>query len=197
MENNNKENKSKENTSADDIIKKHIQFSMVAGAIPVPLVDIAAVTAVQVDMLKQLAQEYKVDYSHEKGKSLVSSIMGAIIGSKLGKTGASLVKTIPGLGTILGIGSQVLLSGASTYAIGKIFQNHFGSQGTLLDFSVEGTKKNFKELLDKGKNYVKKINNSDDDQMTISKLEELKKKKIISEEEFEKIKKKIEEDKKS
>ena len=40
---------------------------MIAGAIPVPLVDIAAVTAIQLDLIKELADHYDVDYSRERG----------------------------------------------------------------------------------------------------------------------------------
>ena len=40
---------------ADAIIKKHVLLSIGGGLIPIPLVDMAAVTALQVSMLEQLA----------------------------------------------------------------------------------------------------------------------------------------------
>ena len=38
--------------SADGIIKSHVVWAMGGGLIPVPLFDIAAVTAIQMDMLR-------------------------------------------------------------------------------------------------------------------------------------------------
>ena len=40
---------------ADKIVRSHVIWSMGAGLIPVPLFDLAAVTAIQIDLLKQLA----------------------------------------------------------------------------------------------------------------------------------------------
>ena len=42
--------------TADEIIRSHVLWALGAGLMPVPLFDIAAVTAVQMDMLKQLAE---------------------------------------------------------------------------------------------------------------------------------------------
>ena len=50
-------------TQADKIIRDHVVWSMGAGLIPVPLADIAAVSAVQLDMLSKLATEYQVRFS--------------------------------------------------------------------------------------------------------------------------------------
>ena len=103
----------------EKIVMNHVRYSMVAGAMPFPLVDIVAVSAIQVDMIKQLADLYGVDYSQERGKSLTSSIVGATFGNFLGRAGASLLKFIPGIGTILGIGSQVLFAGG--FGFGTFF----------------------------------------------------------------------------
>ena len=53
---------------ADQIIRKHVLWSMGAGLMPVPLFDIAAVTAVQMDMLKQLAGTYECTSSKQVGQ---------------------------------------------------------------------------------------------------------------------------------
>ncbi|MCB0572184.1 MAG: DUF697 domain-containing protein, partial [Phaeodactylibacter sp.] len=43
---------------AQEIVKNHVLISMGAGLVPIPILDIAAVTAVQLDMVKNLAQLY-------------------------------------------------------------------------------------------------------------------------------------------
>jgi len=179
---------------ADSIISTHLGFAMAAGAIPVPYVDIIAVTAVQVDMLQQLANLYEIDFNNERGKSLISALIGSSIGSTLGRIGASAVKSIPGIGTILGIGSQVILSGAATFAVGKIFQSHFQSNGNLFNFNLEVMKEKFDEFLNIGKKVAEdkqKESSEDDIFATIEKLKGLMDKGIISKDEFEKSKKEL------
>lgn len=178
------------NENIDDIIKSHIIFSMTAGAIPLPLVDFVAVTAIQLDMLKQIAIFYKIDYDQNKGKSLASSL----IGTSLAKMGASVIKALPGIGTLAGIGAQVILSGTSTYALGKVFKAHFEDNGTLLDFDVKVMKKKYREFFDKGENIVKKyrdeqkVRKKEDVMDTIEKLKGLKDRGAITEKDFERTK---------
>lgn len=176
---------------ADNIIYSHLGFAMIAGAIPIPIADIVAVTAIQMDMLRQLSELFDVDFNSELGKSLISSLIGSTIGTTIGRMGASAVKAIPGIGTILGIGSQVILSGATTYAIGKVFQSHFQNNGKLSDFSIETMKAKFEELLNIGKSVAEKKHqeqSNDDIINTINKLKELKDNEVITEEEFNKTK---------
>ena len=45
----------------DDIIKRHVYWAIGAGLIPIPAADIAAVTAIQLDMLKQVCSFYDID----------------------------------------------------------------------------------------------------------------------------------------
>lgn len=175
---------------ADAIINNHMGFAMVAGAIPVPVVDLIAVTAIQMDMLQQLAGLYEVDFNTERGKSLASALFGTAIGTKIARMGASAVKSIPGIGTILGIGSQVILAGATTFALGKIFQSHFQNKGTLFDFNVESMKAKFDDFLNIGKEEAEKktTKSSDEVMATIEKLKGLMDKGVVTKEEFESAK---------
>jgi uncharacterized protein (DUF697 family) len=179
-----------EEDKSRSIITNHVIFSMVAGAIPLPLADIAAVTAIQVDMIKQIAKIHSVDYDEHAGKSFASSLAGA----SFARAGASIVKMIPGIGTMIGIGAQAVLSGASTYALGNIFERHFSLGGTLLNFDVEKVKSAYRALVEKGRDYAKKIKKElkkDDIFRTLEKLKELKDGGSITEQEYEAAKKKL------
>jgi len=185
-----KQKNSEHEKEIDNLIKKHIIFSMTAGAIPIPLADIVAVTAIQLDMIKEIAEIYSVDYDKNKGKSLASSLAGA----SFARFGASIIKAIPGVGTIVGLGTQVILSGASTYALGKIFDSHFLEEGDLFNFDTDSVKSTYNDLLKKGKDVAKGIKKdlkSEDTFETIEKLKELKESGAITEEEFESTKKKL------
>lgn len=48
--------------SVDQIINEHVGFSMAVGAIPLPVLDFTAVTAIQIDLIRQLAKKHEVDF---------------------------------------------------------------------------------------------------------------------------------------
>lgn len=175
---------------ADEIINSHILYSMTAAAIPIPLADIIAVTAIQLDMIKQLANHYSVGYDENKGKSIITSLTGAT----LARVGASVVKSIPGVGTLAGIGFQMIFSGASTYALGYIFSAHFTEKGTFDNLNIDKIKDTYNSLYEKGKKLAEKLKKkfkNDDASVTIEKLNDLKNKGMITDKEFEEYKKKL------
>ena len=139
--------------TADNIILNHVFFSLGAGLVPLPLLDIAAVTVVQLDMLKQLSRLYDVPFQEESGKSLISAIAGGIAA----KFGASMIKALPLVGTFLGGVSMSVLSGASTYSIGQVFKQHFSSGGNLTNVDIRKAKKIFEETFEKGRDIATKM----------------------------------------
>ena len=92
---------------ADRIVKQHVVWAMGAGLIPVPVLDFAAVTGIQIDLLSRLARVYGVDHEGSSGKRFVV----ALTGTTFARFGASLVKAIPGVGTVLGGVSMSIMSG--------------------------------------------------------------------------------------
>lgn len=178
----------------DRIIRDHVMFSMAAGAIPLPLLDIAAVTAIQMDMLKQMAKRYDINFDDQVGKSIGASLTSATFGSLLGRIGASAVKTIPGIGTALGIGSQVVLAGASTFALGKVFQSHFDEDGTLFDFDAGKMRDSFRGYMRRGRDVAREMNrkrSKEDILATIERLKTMKDEGTITEQDFEATKKEL------
>lgn len=176
---------------AETIVKRHVLWSMGAGLIPVPLFDIAAVTAVQIDMLKQLAALYEVDYSTESGKAFAS----ALTSSTFARIGASLVKTVPVIGSLVGGASMSALSGASTYAVGKLAINIFEERGNLLSAPLDPAKQVYTAMLVRGKQFVSNLGGggkgNQDVFQALERLSELKEKGVITEEDFETQKQKL------
>ncbi len=105
-----------------------------AALVPVPLIDVAAVGGLQLQMLRKLSEVYEVPFSENIGKSILASFAGAAIPASSGVGIASALKFVPGVGTLAGALSMPALSAAATYAIGKAFIEHFRSGGTFLDF---------------------------------------------------------------
>ena len=62
---------------ASHLVDRLSLWSGAAGLIPVPLVDMAAVGGVQLHMLRRLSQIYGVPFSENRGKSILTSLVGA------------------------------------------------------------------------------------------------------------------------
>ena len=135
---------------ADKTITKHVLWAMAVGLVPVPIVDIAAVSAVQLDMLEDLAQKYDVDFSTSKGKAFAS----ALTGSTFASIGASAIKRIPVVGWAVGGVSMSVLSGATTYAVGKVSVQLFEKGHDLSTADLESVEVGYKDWLEKGKRFV-------------------------------------------
>lgn len=198
--------KSNRSESADSIIKNHMIWSMGAGLIPVPIADFFAVSAIQLDMIRQLAKVYDIDFEQTKGKAYIT----ALTGSGLARLGARAVKFIPGVGSILGGITMAVLSGGSTYALGEVFKKHFETGGTFLDFDPERLKKYYNEKFEKGKEMAEELRKSQQEAPTIpmestesttvskkdlvsqlKELSEMHKAGILTDEEFDIMKKKV------
>ena len=146
---------------ADSIIKNHVMFATGAGAIPIPLLDFAGVTAVQLDMMKKLTNLYNDNYSENVGKAFIASITS----TSLARMGASLIKAIPGIGTALGVVSMSVMSGASTYALGNVI-THFLDKGIgLEDINEDLARKVYEENLEKGKKVAEDLKNKAEQKM--------------------------------
>ncbi len=124
---------------ASQLVDRFSLWSGAAGLIPVPLVDIAAVGGVQIQMLRKLSEIYGVPFTENRGKSLIASLAGSVIPASTATSTAmgvvSLVKGVPGLGQMVGALTMPVFSAGATYIIGKVFIQHFASGGTLLDFN--------------------------------------------------------------
>jgi uncharacterized protein (DUF697 family) len=130
------------------IVKKHALYAAAAGLVPLPVFDLAAITGVQVKMLKDLADYYRTPFAEDMGKGLLTALLGGIIPTKLtwGFAG-SFIKGLPVVGTLLGFFTSPAFGSASTYAVGKVFILHFESGGTLLDFDPDKVRAHFAQEL--------------------------------------------------
>jgi len=194
----------------DKIINNHVLYSMGLGIIPIPLVDIVAITATQLDMLSQIGNVHGKNFSEISGKSFIASTAGATFA----RLGASFLKAIPGIGSIIGGVSMSIMSGASTYAIGQVSHRFFRDGLELEDIDTDLAKSIYKEEFEKGKQVAadlkQKKDQAPDDPSDVtattatkaesakgdvfdelSKLGELKEKGLLSQEEFDKMKKAI------
>ncbi len=198
-------NKSNEDVSpmdkkemAEDIISSHVIWALGGALIPLPLADVAAVTAVQVGMLEQLANLYDVGFTQSSGKRFVS----ALAGTTIAKLGSSLVKFIPGVGTIIGGVAMSATSATSTYALGYVAMGQFESEGSLASINLNKAKMAYETAFKRGEEVVSNLQKvqestssqkpeSDDIFESIEQLGQLRDRGFISKEDFELQKQKL------
>lgn len=138
---------------AERLVQKYSLGGTAIGLVPIPLVDMAGLVAIQLKMLHALARVYGVDFRADLSRSALASLFGGVLPASIlaPSLTASLTKLIPGAGQLLGTGTQVVVGGAVTYAVGKVFIQHFASGGTFLTFDPEAVRDYFQQQLEAGK----------------------------------------------
>jgi uncharacterized protein (DUF697 family) len=145
MDNQSPEDRSQE---AARITKTYMGWTAGAAFLPVPLLDLAAVSGIQVKMVADLAAVYDQPFSRNAVKSIIAGLIGSVAPSALARGASSLVKSVPGVGSILGAVTGPALASASTYAVGKVFTQHFEAGGNILNFDANAMRNYFKEQFD-------------------------------------------------
>ena len=122
------------------------------GLIPVPMLDVVAITVVEIKMLRELAEIYNVPFREDQVKSILVSLLAGFGAPALGAAiGSSLVKFIPVTGYFVGLFAISGVAAAFTYAVGKVFLQHFASGGTFLDFNPKKVREYFARQFEEGK----------------------------------------------
>ncbi len=177
--------------AADRVINQHVVWALGAGLLPIPIADFVAVTAIQLDLIRQLFTLHGVTYEEGTGKIWV----GALTGGAMARIGASALKAIPGIGSILGGVSMSIASGASTYAVGQVIKSHLAAGGTMKDFNVDEARKQYETQYEAGKKVAKDASAKAKDAQSVAerleKLGELKTKGLITQAEFDAKKAKL------
>ena len=140
---------------ADSIIKSHVIMAMAAGLVPSPLVDMVAVTVIEVNMIAELAQLYRFPVPNKLvSYKVLISLAGGIGTVYLSAKFTYLIKTMPLVGHAIYLGALSLSGGISVYAVGKIFQKHFESGGTFLSSDNAVLRDYFKQKQKEGRKLV-------------------------------------------
>lgn len=143
---------------ADSIVRSHVLWSVGSGIIPIPLGDLVALTALQVGMIEQLARLYDVDYRESSGKHFVR----ALTGTAFARLGASLIKFIPGIGTMAGAVAMSIAGGASTYALGQVIISQFEEQIPLDEVDLNAAKATYDANYKRGEQVAKDMRRKQD-----------------------------------
>ena len=123
-----------------ETVNKWSTWSAAAGFIPMPAIDTAVIGGVQEAVL-----------------AIISAVVGGSVATSLGGAATSrIAKLIPGIGSIVGSFIQPGVAYGTTYALGRVFIDHFEKEGSLLDFDTSKVKKSFNGYFDNAKNLFKR-----------------------------------------
>ena len=121
-----------EASEIDTIIRKHALYAAGAGLIPIPVVDLVSISAVQYKMIKKIALKFDhVVFDEEKAKSVIAALMGGLGSFELGLFTRIIFKGIPVIGPVVGGTAVSGFAYGSTMLIGRIFEDHFTDGGDL------------------------------------------------------------------
>ena len=133
-------------------VRHYMWWSAGAGLVPVPILDLVAVSGVQLKMLAEISKIYGVPFEANRGKAIISSLIGYVLPSALsfGLLG-SVIKAVPGVGVLAGAPAMAVFSAAYAWAIGRVFIQHFESGGTFLNFDPEAVREHFRQEFEEGR----------------------------------------------
>jgi uncharacterized protein (DUF697 family) len=130
------------NMKAKQAVRDHALLSGGTAAVPIPFLDMVADAAVQVRMIKRLAEIYGIDFAEERAKTLAVAALG---GFSAGWAAGGLLRYASFAMYFANFWPSAILSAAITYAIGQVFIHHFEKGGSLHDLSPEAAASILKE----------------------------------------------------
>src|ERR1700682_1279323 len=112
-------------TELSDIIKQHALAATGAAFIPLPVLDLAVMAANTWTMYVRINNAVGISFGDNALKSIASGIFGnlatIIPGVILARVGGSLLKLIPGAGTVGGIAVAAVTNVAILYVAGRVY----------------------------------------------------------------------------
>lgn len=131
-------------------IRHHVYGSAGVGLIPIAIVDLVGLMAVQLNLVRRLARIYDIPFSKDVAKHIIGTLVGSYVPTTVSFPFASLMKMIPVIGQVAGALTMPAFASASTYAIGKVFLQHFASGGTFLTFDPDKVKDFYAQMFKEG-----------------------------------------------
>ncbi|MBF0462585.1 MAG: DUF697 domain-containing protein [Magnetococcales bacterium] len=143
---------------ANATVRNHSFAAAGFGLIPVVGADMVAVGGAQLNMIHSLTKIYGVPFSQERARAIISALLGGVLPYAIeSSTLGSAVKSIPLVGSVLGMAVMPGLSAVTTLIIGRIFVRHFEAGGTLLDMDQNKMREYYRQQFEQAKEDVEQV----------------------------------------
>ncbi|MGH9892638.1 MAG: DUF4332 domain-containing protein [bacterium] len=132
------------------LVRNHVIGAMAVGVLPLPLLDIALLTALQLRMIARLCKFYRIPFSRNRAEAVIASLLGGILSAAAPRWGWALLKLIPLPGFIPGAIGSMTMAAATTYAVGRVFLRHFEHGRSFSTLRVEDIRQEVRSFLHEG-----------------------------------------------
>lgn len=137
--------------TAESIVKKYMLGSLGIGIVPYPVIDMAVLAGLQLKMLHSLSKVYKIELSDELARQVLTSCLSSATSVSLSLNVTDLLRFLPVYGWLIKGVSTSAFAGAFTFAIGKLYIQHFESGCTFLTLDPQQVKDYFAAQFEQGK----------------------------------------------
>ena len=121
---------------AQKIVERHRLYAAMGGLVPLPVVNVAGVTAIILRMVKALSRLYGIPFERDRTRAMVIGLMGGAVPTGLATaTASTLVFVMPASG-LVGLAVSSFTAAAFTYGIGLVFVDHFENVTTAVAIST-------------------------------------------------------------
>lgn len=115
----------KRSALARKIVARHKNYAALGGLVPLPVLNIASVATINLRMVKQLSELYRVPFQRDRTRAFIVGLIGGAVPTGVGAaTSSTLMWIVPG-GLLLSLGASAVTAGALTRGIGLVFIEHF------------------------------------------------------------------------
>lgn len=129
---------------AATIIRNHVLASAATAVVPVYLLDSVALAGVQLNLVRELAKVYGQEFRADLVRPALATLLATVAPKAVANSGLSaLVAHLPVVGTAYRWLALPGFNAAFTYAVGRVFEQHFASGGTFLTFDPAKVKEYF------------------------------------------------------
>ncbi len=140
---------------AEQLIRHNVIIAVGCGLIPMPLVDAAGVAAIEIMMIDDLARIYGFPFPNRLALiKMFLSVVGSVGSIYVASHSRAAVTAIPLIGYLASATIYSMTNGVAVFAVGKVFQQHFESGGTLLSLDKASVKKLYRDEYQQGKTIV-------------------------------------------
>lgn len=117
---------------AREIAERGAAWAAAGGMIPLPALDLAAVIAVQINMVASLAQHYGVPFERARVRAVLLSVAGGLSSLGLGVGSGYVLSRVTPWGMLLGLAVSSGVAAMATRLVGHAFIMHFETGGTAM-----------------------------------------------------------------
>jgi len=139
------------NEQANSVIRRYALFGTATGLIPAFGLDVAALTAVQVKMIKELADIYEYDVDDQIIRMTITTGITSLAGRLVTSVATAVTRAFSPLKFIIGGATQAALSGFLTAETGKIYQARLAGGQNPADVTVSEIVNHVISMVQEGK----------------------------------------------